>query len=75
MDICSTMTGVARQVVINRPDSNPFSVVEFFMLRETKIWKEAVKVITHTEEPEEDIVAKIVTKLNTYWNSKKSVSD
>ena len=56
------MTGVARQVVINRPDSNPFSVVEFFMLRETKSWKEAVKVITHTEEPKEDIVAQIVTE-------------
>ena len=56
------MTGVARQVVINRPDSKPFNVVEFFMLRDTKSWKDAVKVITHTEEPEEDIVAKIVTE-------------
>ena len=62
MDICSTMIGVARQVVINRPDSKPFNVVEFFMLRETKSWKEAVKVITHTEEPKEDIVAQIVTE-------------
>ena len=58
MDICSTMTGVARQVVINRPDIKPFIVVEFFMLRETKSWNEAVKVITHTEEPEEDIIEK-----------------
>ena len=49
MDICSTMTGVARKVVISRPESNPFKVVEF-MLRDTKSWKEAVKVITHTEE-------------------------
>ena len=51
MDICNTMTGVARKVVISRPESNPFKVVEFFMLRDTKSWKEAVKVITHTEEP------------------------
>ena len=56
------MTGVARQVVINRPDSKPFHVVEFFMLRETKSWKEAVKVITHTEEPEEDIINQLVTE-------------
>ena len=55
------MTGVARQVVINRPDSKPFNVVEFFMLRDTKSWKDAVKVITHTEEPEEDIDDQIVT--------------
>ena len=52
------MTGVARQVVINRPDIKPFIVVEFFMLRETKSWNEAVKVITHTEKPEEDIIEK-----------------
>ena len=56
------MTGVARQVVINRPDIKPFIVVEFFMLRETKSWNEAVKVITHTEEPEEDIINQLVTE-------------
>ena len=55
MDICSTMTGVARKVVISRPESNPFKEVEFFMLRDTKSWKEAVKVITHTEEPMDNI--------------------
>ena len=55
MDICSTMTGVARKVVISRPESNPFKLVEFFMLRDTKSWKEAVKVITHTEEPMDNI--------------------
>ena len=56
------MTGVARQVVINRPVSKPLNEVAFFMVRETKSWKEAVKVITHTEEPEEDIVDQIVTE-------------
>ena len=39
MDICSTITGVAKKVVISRPKSNPFKEVEFFMLRETMIWK------------------------------------
>ena len=54
MDICSTMTGVARREVINKPDIKPFKVVEFFMVRVTSSWKDAVKVITQTEDPEEN---------------------
>ena len=54
MDICITMTRVARRKVISRPDSKPFKVVEFFMVRVTSSWKDAVKVITQTEDPEEN---------------------
>ena len=51
MDICSTMTGVARMEVISMPDIKPFNVVEFFIVKVTKSWKDAVKVITQTEDP------------------------
>ena len=72
------MTGVARKVVISRPENNPFNEVEFFMLRETKSWKEAVKVITQTEEPMDNIHEANSVKIyksNTNWNPKKAVSN